>query len=107
MLIILSFAGNFAGEKTKWSEEMNGLKQKLQEFSPVCAHAKIYPKDIEKDPTLKWVFEEILPSDYRMDWFIVTKICELILSSEFEFILISVSFFITGIFALKFKTEQK
>lgn len=45
--------GNFAGEKTKWSEEMNRFKQQLQERSPVCAHAKILPQDIEKDPTLK------------------------------------------------------
>ncbi|XDV34161.1 hypothetical protein PO909_004358 [Leuciscus waleckii] len=45
--------GNFAGEKTKWSEEINRLKQQLQDNSPVCAHAKILPKDLEKDLTLK------------------------------------------------------
>ncbi|KAG1948695.1 uncharacterized protein si:ch73-347e22.8 [Pimephales promelas] len=45
--------GNFLGEKTKWSEEMNRLKQQIQEHSPVCAHAKISSQDLEKDPTLK------------------------------------------------------
>ncbi|XP_056120132.1 uncharacterized protein si:ch73-347e22.8 [Rhinichthys klamathensis goyatoka] len=45
--------GNFAGEKTKWSEEINSLKQQLQDHSPVCAHAKISSQDLEKDPTLK------------------------------------------------------
>lgn len=44
---------------------MNRFKQQLQERSPVCAHAKILPQDIEKDPTLKYVFEEIILSDYR------------------------------------------
>ncbi|KAK7139250.1 hypothetical protein R3I93_016397 [Phoxinus phoxinus] len=45
--------GHFAGEKTKWSEEISRFKQQLQENSPICAHAKISPKDLEKDPTLK------------------------------------------------------
>ncbi|KTG37063.1 hypothetical protein cypCar_00007868 [Cyprinus carpio] len=28
------------GKKTKWNEEINGLKQKLQDQSPVCAFVK-------------------------------------------------------------------
>jgi len=43
---------------------MNRLKQQIQEHSPVCAHAKISSQDLEKDPTLKWVFEEMILSDY-------------------------------------------
>ncbi|ROL45811.1 hypothetical protein DPX16_11506 [Anabarilius grahami] len=45
--------GNFASEKTKWSEEMNGLIKQLQESSQVCAYAKVSPEDLVKDPTLK------------------------------------------------------
>ncbi|XP_077051470.1 uncharacterized protein LOC143701770 [Siphateles boraxobius] len=50
---------NFAGEKTKWSEKINSLKQQLQEHSPVCAHAKILPQDLEKDPALKILCPQI------------------------------------------------
>ncbi|XP_067282269.1 uncharacterized protein si:ch73-347e22.8 [Pseudorasbora parva] len=42
--------GRFAGEKTKWVEEINVLKRQFQEHSPVCAHVKIRPE--EKDPTI-------------------------------------------------------
>ncbi|XP_048058393.1 uncharacterized protein si:ch73-347e22.8 [Megalobrama amblycephala] len=45
--------GNFASEKTKWSEELNGLTKQLQESSQVCAYVKISAEDLKKVPTLK------------------------------------------------------
>ncbi|XP_073677348.1 uncharacterized protein [Garra rufa] len=41
------------GQKAKWIEEMNGLKQKLQGPSPVCAFANITEENVKKEPTIK------------------------------------------------------
>ncbi len=104
------FWGNFGGEKTKWSEEINGLKEKLQNQSPVCAFVNATPEILKNESTIKWVFEEFPPTDMNafMIWTLITEISKLILILEFELILKSVfSFFITGIFALKFKLKLK
>ncbi len=104
------FWGNFGGEKTKWSEEINGLKEKLQNQSPVCAFVNATKEILKNESTIKWVFEEFLPTDMNafMIWTLITEISKLILILEFELILKSVfSFFITGIFALKFKLKLK
>lgn len=45
--------GNFGGEKTKWSEEMDGLKQKLQNQSPVCAFVNTTAEVLKKESTIK------------------------------------------------------
>uniref|UniRef100_A0A8C2DX47 Si:ch73-347e22.8 n=1 Tax=Cyprinus carpio TaxID=7962 RepID=A0A8C2DX47_CYPCA len=45
--------GKFGGEKTKWSEEMNGLKQKLQNQSPVCAFVNTTAEVLNSDSTIK------------------------------------------------------
>lgn len=45
--------GNFGGEKTKWSEEINGLKEKLQNQSPVCAFVNATPEILKNESTIK------------------------------------------------------
>ncbi|XP_052439329.1 myosin-2 heavy chain, non muscle [Carassius gibelio] len=45
--------GNFGVEKTKWSEEMNGLKQKLQNQSLVCAFVNATADVLKDEPTIK------------------------------------------------------
>ncbi|XP_043073070.1 uncharacterized protein si:ch73-347e22.8 [Puntigrus tetrazona] len=41
------------GEKTKWVEEINGLKQKIENQSPVCAFVNITSEVLQKEPTMK------------------------------------------------------
>lgn len=105
--LFCSFSGNFASEKTKWNEEMNGLIKQLQESSQVCPFVKISPEDLEKDPTLKWVFEEILPSDYRYGLIHGHQDMWIKLELRVWIHLNICLFFITGIFALKFKSDRK
>ncbi|KAF4100621.1 uncharacterized protein si:ch73-347e22.8 [Onychostoma macrolepis] len=45
--------GNFGGEKTKWSEEVNGLKQKLQNQSPVCAFVNTTAEVLKEESTIR------------------------------------------------------
>uniref|UniRef100_A0A673LXJ3 Si:ch73-347e22.8 n=1 Tax=Sinocyclocheilus rhinocerous TaxID=307959 RepID=A0A673LXJ3_9TELE len=45
--------GNFGGEKTKWSEEINGLKQKLQNQSAVCAFVNTTAEVLKNESTIK------------------------------------------------------
>ncbi|XP_050992085.1 uncharacterized protein si:ch73-347e22.8 isoform X2 [Labeo rohita] len=47
------------GQKPKWSEEINGFKQKLQDHSPVCAFVKVTAEDLKKEPTLKELCPQI------------------------------------------------
>ncbi|XP_016407169.1 uncharacterized protein LOC107739535 [Sinocyclocheilus rhinocerous] len=47
------------GKKTKWNEEINGLKQKLQDHSPVCAYVKTTAEDLKKEPTIKELCPQI------------------------------------------------
>ncbi|KAK2887465.1 hypothetical protein QQF64_013372 [Cirrhinus molitorella] len=44
--------GLFEGQKTKWSEEINNLKQKLQNPSPICAFVNITGEELKKEPTI-------------------------------------------------------
>lgn len=45
--------GNFGGEKTKWSEGINGLKEKLQNQSPVCAFVNATAEVLKNESTIK------------------------------------------------------